>query len=65
MMTAFNPPVSACRYCQHYKPMGRRGGACEMLSVSVQAGWKGCQLAVPTFARGYESYAKCDLVLQN
>ncbi|MFB2981159.1 hypothetical protein [Microseira sp. BLCC-F43] len=64
-MTAFNPPVSVCRYCQHYKPMGRRGGACEMLNVSVQAVWKGCQLGVPTFTTAYESYAKCDLVRQN
>ena len=49
-MKPFPPPISACRYCQFYKPLGRRGGSCEMLGVSVQGGWKGCHLGVLQFA---------------
>lgn len=55
-MQALNPPVTACRYCQHYKSIGRRGGTCEMLNVSVQGVWKGCHLGLPLFAQTWESY---------
>lgn len=48
-MKAAHPPVSACRYCQFYKPIGRRGGSCEMLGVSVQGVWKGCHLGITQF----------------
>jgi len=51
-MNTLNPPVSACRYCQFYDPIGRRGGCCKTLGVSVQAGWQGCQLAIPVFTTG-------------
>lgn len=56
VMKTLNPPVSACKYCKYYKPIGRRGGSCEMLGVSVRAAWKGCHLGTPQFAAEPESY---------
>ncbi|MBD2664101.1 hypothetical protein B6N60_03719 [Richelia sinica FACHB-800] len=47
--------TSACRYCRHYQPEGRRGGVCQQLSAPVQAGWKACPLAVPAFAPPWET----------
>ncbi|WGV24512.1 hypothetical protein [Halotia branconii] len=47
--------TSACRYCRHYKPEGRRGGTCQQLGVPVQASWKACSLALPPFAPSWES----------
>lgn len=55
-MEALNPPVSACRYCQFYRPIGRRGGSCQMLGVSVQGGWKGCHLGITAFSPVKETY---------
>lgn len=46
--------TSACRYCQYYKPEGRRGGMCQQLGVPVQGSWKPCPLAIPAFARSWE-----------
>lgn len=40
---------SACRYCRHYKPEGRRGGSCQMLNVPVESGWKACVLGASPF----------------
>lgn len=64
-MQSLNTTVSACKYCQYYKPTGRRGGNCEMLGVSVQGGWKGCHLGTTPFSAGYETYESyeknCDL----
>lgn len=60
-MTTLNTPTS-CRYCQYYKPLGRRGGACEMLNVSVQGAWKGCHLAMPLFKPLQEGEKNCTLV---
>lgn len=54
-MTICNLPTSACRYCQHYQPEGRRGGECQMLGVRVQGNWKACSLAVSAFAPNWES----------
>ncbi|MBD2180161.1 hypothetical protein H6S82_27370 [Planktothrix sp. FACHB-1355] len=54
-MKTLTTPVSVCKYCQYYKPLGRRGGSCEMLGVSVQGGWKGCHLGIPQFMK------KCDI----
>ena len=42
--------TSACRYCRHYNPEGRRGGTCQRLGVPVQASWKACILASPPFS---------------
>ncbi|MEA5507569.1 hypothetical protein VB735_31650 [Halotia wernerae UHCC 0503] len=47
--------TSACRYCHHYKPEGRRGGMCQQLGAPVQASWKACSLALPPFAPSWES----------
>ena len=47
--------TSACRYCRHYKPEGRRGGMCQQLGAPVQASWKACTLALPPFAPSWET----------
>ena len=41
--------TSACRYCRHYQPEGRRGGSCQILGVPVESSWKACVLAAPAF----------------
>lgn len=53
-MNAPNFLTSACRYCQCYKPEGRRGGMCQMLGIPVQSKWKACSLALPAFAPSWE-----------
>jgi hypothetical protein len=55
IMKSINTLTSACRYCRHYQPEGRRGGICQQLSAPVQACWKACSLAVPAFAPAWES----------
>ncbi|MDZ8184259.1 MAG: hypothetical protein RMX96_05270 [Nostoc sp. ChiSLP02] len=47
--------ASACRYCRHYQPEGRRGGMCQQLGAPVQASWKACSLAIPAFAPSWET----------
>jgi hypothetical protein len=47
--------ASACRYCRHYQPEGRRGGVCQQLGAPVQATWKACSLALPPFAPSWET----------
>lgn len=47
--------TSACRYCRHYQPEGRRGGMCQQLGAPVQASWKACSLALPPFAPSWEN----------
>lgn len=47
--------TSACRYCRHYQPEGRRGGMCQQLGGLVQASWKACSLALPPFAPSWET----------
>jgi hypothetical protein len=47
--------TSACRYCRHYKPEGRRGGNCQQLGAPVQGHWKSCSLALPPFAPSWET----------
>jgi hypothetical protein len=67
-MQALDTSVSTCRYCQYYKPVGRRGGACEILNGSVQGTWKSCHLAIPLFTpscKSYEVYSQRSLVAQN
>ncbi|WP_427160937.1 hypothetical protein ACQFX9_04755 [Aliinostoc sp. HNIBRCY26] len=54
-MKPINCLTSACRYCRHYKPEGRRGGNCQQLGVPVQASWKACSLALPPFAPSWET----------
>ncbi len=53
-MKTLNVLTSACRYCQYYKPEGRRGGMCQQLGVPVQGSWKACALAMPKFAPSWE-----------
>lgn len=48
-MKEINFSTSACRYCRFYKPEGRRGGSCNMLSAPVQGNWKACAFASPPF----------------
>ncbi len=47
--------TSACRYCRHYQPEGRRGGMCQQLGALVQGSWKACSLALPPFAPSWET----------
>ncbi|MHC5675140.1 hypothetical protein [Nostoc sp.] len=47
--------ASACRYCRHYQPEGRRGGMCQQLGAPVKASWKACSLALPPFAPSWET----------
>jgi hypothetical protein len=47
--------TSACRYCRHFQPEGRRGGMCQQLSAPVQGTWKACSLALPPFAPPWET----------
>lgn len=54
-MKPIKPVASACRYCRHYQPEGRRGGMCQKLGAQVQAGWKACSLALPAFAPAWET----------
>ena len=61
-MKTLNPPVSACKYCKYYNPIGRRGGSCEMLGVSVQGAWKGCHIGTPLFVAQSES---CETAQEN
>lgn len=53
-MKTINFLASACRYCRHYQPQGRRGGMCQLLGVGVQGSWKACALAIPAFAPSLE-----------
>jgi hypothetical protein len=46
--------TSACRYCRHYHPEGRRGGMCAQLGVQVQAHWESCAFALPPFVTTWE-----------
>lgn len=48
-MKEINFSTSVCRYCRFYKPEGRRGGSCDMLSAPVQGSWKACAFASPPF----------------
>jgi hypothetical protein len=47
--------TSACKYCRHYQPEGRRGGVCQQLGAPVLGSWKACSLALPAFAPSWES----------
>lgn len=55
MMKTINILASACKYCRHYKPEGRRGGVCQQLSAPVQGSWKACSFALPPFAPTWEN----------
>ena len=48
-MNSSSHPVTACRFCQHYSPEGRRDGSCGKLDVSVRATWDSCSLAAHPF----------------
>lgn len=54
-MKPIKPVASACRYCRHYQPEGRRGGMCQKLGAQVQATWKACSLVLPAFAPPWET----------
>lgn len=51
--------VTACRFCQHYNPEGRRGGFCEKLEVPVISTWEACSLSKHPF----ESTTDLDSIL--
>lgn len=53
-MKTVNFLISACRYCQYYKPEGRRGGMCQQLGGRVQGSWESCALGFPVFAPSWE-----------
>lgn len=54
-MSASSCLASACRYCRHFTPEGRRGGNCQQLGVPVRGNWKACALAMPPFAPSWEN----------
>lgn len=54
-MKSINFLTSACKYCRHYNPEGRRGGNCQQLGAPVQGHWKACSLAIPAFAPSWET----------
>jgi hypothetical protein len=54
-MKPIKSSASACKYCRHYQPEGRRGGTCQQLGAPVQATWKACSLALPPFAPSWET----------
>jgi len=60
-MNNSNCQASACRYCRHFTPEGRRGGNCQQLGVPVRGGWKACPLAMPAFAPSWESLEDSEL----
>ena len=50
--------TSACRYCRHYQPEGRRGGSCHILGVPVESSWEACALSSPAFETTLENLEK-------
>ncbi|CCH68379.1 FIG00872625: hypothetical protein [Richelia intracellularis HH01] len=54
-MKIIRPLTSACKYCRHYKPEGRRGGVCQQLGTPVKGKWAACSLAIPPFIPSWES----------
>ena len=61
-MKTVNPIISACRYCRHYQPEGRRGGICQQLGVPVAANWKACAFATSPFADDWKSLQEIALL---
>jgi len=49
-MAAEKCEVTRCGLCCFFSHEGRRGGACNQLSVNVGAQWAACSLAVSPFA---------------
>lgn len=54
-MKTTNSSASACRFCKHFQPEGRRGGFCHQLGASVRGGWDACNQALPPFAPSWEN----------
>ena len=48
-MDASKLGVSCCQRCRHFTLMGRRGGTCGQLNVTVRGNWSACPLAAPVF----------------
>ena len=48
-MTEVNSSDLACRHCRFYQHLGRRGGSCQKLGVSVDSHWEACMLAILPF----------------
>ena len=46
--------LTTCYFCQHYRPVGRRGGHCQMMNVPVESSWSACSLAHPIFEERWE-----------
>ncbi|WP_168163511.1 hypothetical protein [Calothrix sp. 336/3] len=48
-MSIIGSPVSTCRFCRYYTPLGQRGGNCQLLSANVNSRWKACAFSEPHF----------------
>lgn len=48
-MKSLGNSVTACRFCQHYNPEGRRSGICGKLDVPVSSSWVACSQAIHPF----------------
>ncbi|MGF1673680.1 MAG: hypothetical protein ACFCUV_08355 [Rivularia sp. (in: cyanobacteria)] len=49
-MTTLNRSALSCRYCEHYTPVGQRGGTCSLLNNAlVKSHWKACSFYHPMF----------------
>ncbi len=49
-MNTLKSPVSSCKCCEHYTPVGQRGGACGLLNNAlVKSHWKACSFSKPVF----------------
>ncbi|MBV6625541.1 MAG: hypothetical protein KI793_21875 [Rivularia sp. (in: Bacteria)] len=49
-MSTFNSSPSSCRCCEHFTPLGQRGGTCGLLNNGlVKSHWKACSLSNSVF----------------
>lgn len=49
-MKSLNRSTSSCRCCEHFTPLGQRGGTCGLLNnCLVKGDWKACCLSNPVF----------------
>jgi hypothetical protein len=47
--------TSTCRNCRFYQPNGHQGGNCQQFQVTVDGNWSTCKLALPAFARDWQT----------
>ncbi|MDY6897570.1 MAG: hypothetical protein SWZ49_05755 [Cyanobacteriota bacterium] len=49
-MSTLNRSTSSCKSCQHFTPLGQRGGTCRLLNDGlVKSHWKACCFSSPVF----------------